>query len=123
MRMTILALFFLPLISSAQNLELDNTRAELIAQQDSRLKSGNFSLSDNCRYFQIDPEKEFSDENRIFWLEKDFISELSGAKIGPSSDLVVANAILADSSDMWLTLRNTNGSGFIILEITESTTS
>ena len=118
MRMKILVLFFLPLMSSAQNLELDNTRAELIAQQDARLKSGNFSLSENCRYFQIDPEKEFSDENRIFWLEKHFIFELSDAKIRPSGDLVVANAILEDSSDRWLTLRNTNGSGYIILEIT-----
>ena len=57
MRMTILALFFLPLMPSAQNAELDNTRAELIGQQDARLKSGDFSLLDNCRYFLIDPEK------------------------------------------------------------------
>ena len=55
-------------------------------------------------------------------LEKDFISELSGAKIRPISELVVANAILEDSTDRWLTLRPANGSGFIILEITESTT-
>ena len=55
-------------------------------------------------------------------MEKDFISELSGAKIRPISELVVANAILEDSTDRWLTLRHANGSGFIILEITESTT-
>ena len=121
MRMTILVLFFLPLMTSAQNLERDNTRAELIAQQDARLKSGDFSLSDNCRHFLIDPEKEHSDENRIFLLDKDFISELSGVKIRPSGDLVVANARLEDSSNSWLTLRNANGSDFIILEITEST--
>ena len=122
MRMTILALFFLPLMSSAQNLELDNTRAESKAQLDARLKSGDFSLSDNCRHVLIDPEKEPSDENRVILLGKDLISELSGVKIRPSGDLVVANARLEDSSDRWLTLRNANGSVFIILEITESTT-
>lgn len=108
-------------VEAIEAARLERKKAEIIAQQDARLKSGDFSFSENCMVFPIDLEGLSYSQQRTTVYDKDFIGGLMGAAIRPSGELVATVGRLEDFSDSTLTLRN-DEVGFIYLDITDSPT-